>query len=486
MSRTTHVKLCLVFVSIIYVISSFPGDDAGAQQDQRAATTPPQQEEKPAEQVYKNIQVMKGAPASRLMPAMNRLTQFLGVDCAHCHVPDALDKDDKPAKQTARKMFQMVRTINTTLNTNRVTCYTCHRAQSRPAAPPQELAPSEEDRRRAEQDGRPAEQVYKNIQTLKGEMTAGRLMIVMGMFTKSLGVNCNHCHVQGEFEKDDKPAKETARRMLRLTGVIAREYYNGNSPINCYTCHRGQTQPASMPPAPADTASKSESAPPEIKPADAKANVEAILEQYIQAIGGRAALERVTTRVKTGTLVAQGGMKAPLEVYEKAPNKTLTIFRAPHGVNQMGFDGAAGWTKTPEQGLREETGPQIDFIKSEAEFYKELKLKERYSKVTLLGQAQLDNREAYVIEAAPPRGQPEKLYFDRQSGLLVRIDSVSDLGREKMQVQAYFEDYRVVDGVKLPFAIRRARPGFTWTYQFNEIKLNTPLDDAKFNKPAAP
>src|SRR5262245_17031506 len=307
MRQRISLKLFVMFaLAFLYSVSGLPLTRvvAVAPQDQRPAQQqqPAQPEDKPAEQVYKNIQVMKGAPASRLLPAMNRLTQFLGVDCAHCHVPDALDKDDKPAKQTARKMFQMVRTINTTLNTNRVTCYTCHRAQSRPAAPPQELAPSDEDRRLAEQDGRPAEQVYKNIQTLKGSMTAGRLMIVMKMFSKSLGVDCNHCHVQGEFEKDDKPAKETARRMLRLTGVIAREYYNGSSPINCYTCHRGQTQPASMPPPPTNTASKSELASPEIKPADPKANVDSILDQYIQALGGRAALERVTTRVKTGTL----------------------------------------------------------------------------------------------------------------------------------------------------------------------------------------
>ena len=59
---------------------------------------PAQPEDRPAEQVYKNIQVMKGMPAARLMSAMNRLTQSLGVDCSHCHVPDALDKDDKPAK----------------------------------------------------------------------------------------------------------------------------------------------------------------------------------------------------------------------------------------------------------------------------------------------------------------------------------------------------------------------------------------------------
>src|SRR5262244_1362391 len=136
MGRRIHLKLCLVFLMFIYATASLIYGGVGAQQDQRPATPPAQQEDKPAEQVYKNIQVMKGVPASRLLPAMNRLTQFLGVDCAYCHVPDALDKDDKPAKQTARKMFELVRTINTTLGANRVTCYTCHRGQPQPASAP--------------------------------------------------------------------------------------------------------------------------------------------------------------------------------------------------------------------------------------------------------------------------------------------------------------------------------------------------------------
>src|SRR5262247_447057 len=133
MRRGIHFKLCLAFVVFVCTASSPMFSGAGAQQDQKPPP-PAQQEDKPAEQVYKNIQVMKGMPASRLLPGMNRLTQFLGVDCAHCHVPDAFDKDDKPAKQTARKMFELVRTINATLNTNRVTCYTCHRGQIKPVS----------------------------------------------------------------------------------------------------------------------------------------------------------------------------------------------------------------------------------------------------------------------------------------------------------------------------------------------------------------
>lgn len=95
---------------------------------------------KPAEEVYQNIQIMKGVPAPRLMSVMANLNRWLGVECSHCHVDGALDKDDKPAKQTTRKMFQMVRTIATEYfpERNPVTCWTCHRGAPKPQSlPPQ-------------------------------------------------------------------------------------------------------------------------------------------------------------------------------------------------------------------------------------------------------------------------------------------------------------------------------------------------------------
>src|ERR1700752_2858726 len=60
--------------------------------------------DKPAEQVYKNIQVFKGLPASQLLGAMNFMAGSLGVGCNHCHIVNQFAKDDKPTKQTARKM----------------------------------------------------------------------------------------------------------------------------------------------------------------------------------------------------------------------------------------------------------------------------------------------------------------------------------------------------------------------------------------------
>jgi hypothetical protein len=228
-----------------------PAQEEKPAQEKSAQEKPIQ--DKPAEEVYKNIQVLKGMPAGRLMPAMNFFARSLGVRCDHCHVPGAFDKDDKPTKLTARKMYEMVRLSNKELGSNRVSCFMCHRGHVQPEPPPDSWkAEAEEMMKKAEQDKRPAEAAYKNIQTLKG-LPAGRLMLVMQMFSKSLGVDCTHCHVEGAFEKDDKPAKQTARKMLHMVGSISREIYKGPTSVNCYTCHKGQVEPVSFPPPPQKT-----------------------------------------------------------------------------------------------------------------------------------------------------------------------------------------------------------------------------------------
>ncbi len=91
-----------------------------------------------------------------------------------------------------------------------------------------------------------AEEKYKNIQVMTG-MPASRLMPVMKMFTKSLGVECSFCHIPGEFAKDDKPPKATARRMLKMVHQINDENFSGNRPVSCWMCHRGSMKPESEP-----------------------------------------------------------------------------------------------------------------------------------------------------------------------------------------------------------------------------------------------
>jgi hypothetical protein len=96
---------------------------------------PASSKEERAVQKYKNIQLLKGIPSERLTKIMFSFKASLGVDCTYCHIKDQFEKDDKPAKQVARKMIQLTRDTNTKLGSmTHVTCFTCHRGQTRPAS----------------------------------------------------------------------------------------------------------------------------------------------------------------------------------------------------------------------------------------------------------------------------------------------------------------------------------------------------------------
>ena len=93
----------------------------------------------------------------------------------------------------------------------------------------------------------PAVSVFQNIQLFK-TATAGRLLGQMRNWTRILGVNCTHCHIAGQWEKDDLPPKLTARAMDKLEDDVNDLLKNIKSikdeaHVNCFTCHRGQPKP---------------------------------------------------------------------------------------------------------------------------------------------------------------------------------------------------------------------------------------------------
>ncbi|HXG92013.1 MAG TPA: c-type cytochrome [Blastocatellia bacterium] len=254
--KIKQIKQCVI-IGAIALMALYFATSAIASQEKAAQDRPAAQGEKNAEEVYKNVQVLKGVPARRFIGMMRTFARSLGVECSFCHVQGAFDSDEKPQKQTARKMIQIVHVANRELGADKVSCYTCHRGHEEPERMPEALRPTEEQRQKAAQDTRPAEEAFKNIQSFKGR-TAGQLLLAMSSFTKALGVDCNYCHVAGAFDKDDKPAKLMARKMLAMSGAITKEVFNGKGGIGCYTCHKGQTQPVSTPPAPSDAEKKSD------------------------------------------------------------------------------------------------------------------------------------------------------------------------------------------------------------------------------------
>jgi zinc protease len=227
---------------------------------------------------------------------------------------------------------------------------------------------------------------------------------------------------------------------------------------------------------------------PADKPAPAAAlpTVEQIIEKSIQASGGKAAHEKLNSRWAKGQFEAPAaGVGGPFESYAKAPNKVKTIVKI-EGIGdfEQGYDGSVGYANDPQNGLREMTGSELAATKREADFYASLKMKEQYPKMTLRGKDKVGDREAYVIDAVPTEGGPEVFYFDAQSGLLLRTDAERETPQGKMKIQVYMEDYREVDGVKMPFTIRQDSDALNFVIKFTEIKHNVPIDDAKLKKPA--
>jgi photosynthetic reaction center cytochrome c subunit len=334
-----------------------------------------------------------------------------------------------------------------------------------------------------QQQEKTAEQVYKNIQVLKG-IPASQLRPAMTFIAGSLGVSCEHCHTN-PWESDIKPAKQIARRHIQMTQSINNENFGGKMVITCNTCHQGQPQPPSTPTIAQAAWLKFGSKAESIAPTGSLPTVDQVFDKYVQAVGGKAAVEKLKTQVLKGSLTSYNAMTKTvalsLEIYE-APNRRLVVINTPQGSSYQGFNGTTGWIINPVE-KREMSAEELSQFKQGAELYKIIKLKEFYTRKNVIGRVRIGDREAYVVEVTLADGKPEKLLFDIQTGLLIRkrVESETVLGT--IFEETDFEDYRNVEGVKLPFTIRLSKLDSGLIRKFTEIKLDVPIDEAKFNMP---
>ena len=236
---------------------------------------------------------------------------------------------------------------------------------------------------------------------------------------------------------------------------------------------------------------KTEAKPADARPADAKPatalpTVDEVLDKYVKAVGGKEAVMKHTTRSMKGTFDIEAmSMSGPLEVLSKAPNKSTTTIAFPGMGNFVQvFDGEKAWSANPMEGLRELSGGELAAMKRRSEFHSEINLKKQYPKMEVKGKEKVGASEAYVIEAATGDGAPDKLYFDVASGLLVRQDSETESPQGKVASESYFDDYKVVDGVKFFHTMRMISPMFSATMKITEIKNGVAIEDTKFAKPS--
>jgi photosynthetic reaction center cytochrome c subunit len=329
-------------------------------------------------------------------------------------------------------------------------------------------------------ESKTAEQVYKNIVQLKGTL-AEQLLPAMQVISSSLGVECSFCHVEGHAELDDKPAKKTARAMMAMVASINQGSFGGRQQVSCYSCHRGVTDPVSVPPVLESDSPTPEAAAPAAALTAAPA-VDDVIQKYVAAMGGVDAIRKITSRVEKGSILV-GGTQTKIEVLTKAPNKRVTITRAENGESFTAFDGTAGWMGNTGRPAREMSPVESGASALDAEFAIALRLKEIFPQIRRGHPEQIGGAMCESLIGTGPGRPPVRLYFDQNSGLLVRMVRYAEtpVGRNPTQID--YADYRDADGVKIPFRWTLSRVNGRFTIQIVDVKSNVPIDDAKFARP---
>jgi Photosynthetic reaction centre cytochrome C subunit len=339
-----------------------------------------------------------------------------------------------------------------------------------------------------------AEDVFKNVQVLRG-ISVSQFMETMGFISASLGLNCSDCHVS---EQDwaayarDNDMKQTARKMMLMVTLLNRGNFGGKSMVTCYTCHRGDLIPKTVPTIAGVYSTPPLDEPDEIlKDAPNAPPAAQVLDKYIEAGGGAARVGTLTSIVAKGTyegFSSEEGEKRPAQIFAKAPNQRASIVDTLNGNLATTYDGQNGWSAVPGAAVPVLAldGPDLDGVKMDAELAFPAQIKQILTDWKVGFSVTIDGKDADVLQGRMmPGGLPVKLYFDQKSGLLVRQVryTVSPLGRNTTQVD--YSDYRTVNGIKFPFHIVVSWLDGRSNFELTDVQVNAPVNPSVFQKPVA-
>jgi hypothetical protein len=222
-----------------------------------------------------------------------------------------------------------------------------------------------------------------------------------------------------------------------------------------------------------------------------------IIEKHLAALGGRAALNNIKSRLTKGTITVStpvGELTGSVEVLNQVPNKTRTLIQLDLSslglgkvVQDQRFDGTTGYLIDTLQGNRDITGDQLELMKN-AQFPNALmNYKEMGATVELGGKEKVGDRDAYVLIGKPKTGPVMRQYIDAETYLPIKgvfKVMVPQLGTEVEQSNEA-SDFRTVDGVKVPFQIRTVSSIQTVSVTVTQVEQNTAIDGSLFSKPDA-
>jgi hypothetical protein len=280
---------------------------------------------------------------------------------------------------------------------------------------------------------------YKSVQVLK-DIPAADVIPSMAVMAGSLGVTCAHCH-GAEWVSDENPNKAKARQMIEMTRRVDREF-GGKGLITCNTCHQGHVVPPSVPLVGNAGWNKPAATTTPLPTLDA------VIDRYVAAMGGREALEKVKTRKLAGTVTRMNGRTPPVSGEFEA----TAAFPGTGNVNTE-------FSYPPEA--------EGEMVYS---FIRPLRIRELYSRLAVTGRTRIDGKDGIVLAGTTTRGPVHTLFFDEASGLLLRRSSERPTPLGPLPEEFDFAEYRDVNGIKVPHVIRWSRADYRVTFEVKDVR----------------
>jgi photosynthetic reaction center cytochrome c subunit len=329
-----------------------------------------------------------------------------------------------------------------------------------------------------------AEQVYKNIQLLRG-VPADQLIPAMQFITASLGVQCDFCHLENAFEKDDKEPKQTARKMIQMMWALNKDDFRGQRKVTCYACHRGARKPVITPVLGDGAKSPPQDAAAQQTPnTPGLANADSISERYLQALGGLEAFAKISTRIQHGTL-SVGAKRFPIDLLSEAPHKRLITVHFADGDDITAVNGKEGWSSSPRRPTHDMGASEFEGAQLEADLLFTNNLRTIFKTLQVLGTDRINAKDCLLVSGTRDNALPTYLYFETESGLLIRMLRYTETPLGNNPTEIDYAEYREQNGRKTPFQWTVTSPNRQFKVQIESMQEGVPIDPGKFVRPGS-
>jgi len=327
------------------------------------------------------------------------------------------------------------------------------------------------------------------------------LIGTMQFMSGSLSVSCNYCHVsqRGPFDSDANKTKLKAREMIKMMRVINETNFGGRQVVTCNTCHRGSPQPIGTPEpgyrsaeqvatyakahplaAPENSSTNGLSSTPPAEATVVLPDVDQVMANYRKSVGASGVRN---IRVSATSTLSLGGSTSSIDLIAVLPDKILFTSTARGTESKAMLNGDRGWSLTAQGSTPLPPSVLENFMRRMGPVLFPVKYEKPPSPRKVTSIATIGDRTYYVVESHTAK-ESQQLFFDVRSGLLFKARTEIGTWFGPRVEEVTFEDYRDLNGVKLPYLISHHFMEDQQQFKISSIQTNIDVDPARFEPPA--